>query len=106
MKIEDLLALTKAGWSKEEIIKLSLAEQEAPKEAEEPIPQPVEEASAKAPEEAPKEDPASAKIDDVIAKLETLASGMEKMAIQNSRLPERETVDDILASIINPTKNS
>ena len=103
MKIEDLLALTKAGWSKEEIIKLSLAEQEAPKEAEEIIPQP-EEAPIEAPAEAPKEDPASAKIDDVIAKLETLASGMEKMAIQNSRLPERETVDDILASIINPTK--
>ena len=103
MKIEDLLALTKAGWSKEEIIKLSLAEQEAPKEAEEKIPQP-EEAPVEAPKEAPKEDPASAKIDDVIAKLETLASGMEKMAIQNSRLPERETVDDILASIINPTK--
>ena len=100
MKIEDLLALTKAGWSKEEIIKLSLAEQEAPKEAEE-IPQP-EEAPIEAPAEAPKEDPSSAKIDDVIAKLETLASGMEKMAIQNSRLPERETVDDILASIINP----
>lgn len=104
MKIEDLLALTKAGWSKEEIIKLSLAEQEAPKEAEEIIPQHVEEAPIEAPAEAPKEDPASAKIDDVIAKLETLASGMEKMAIQNSRLPERETVDDILASIINPTK--
>lgn len=105
MKIEDLLALTKAGWSKEEIIKLSLAEQEAPKEAEENIPIPKEEAPIEAPkEEAPKEDPASAKIDDVIAKLETLASGMEKMAIQNSRLPERETVDDILASIINPTK--
>lgn len=103
MKIEDLLALTKAGWSKEEIIKLSLAEQEAPKEAEEIIPQP-EEAPIEAPAEAPKEDPSSAKIDDVIAKLETLASGMEKMAIQNSRLPERETVDDILASIINPTK--
>ena len=50
MKIEDLLALTKAGWSKEEIIKLSLAEQEAPKEAEENIPLPKEEASAKAPE--------------------------------------------------------
>ena len=103
MKIEDLLALTKAGWSKEEIIKLSLAEQEAPKEAEEKIPQP-EEAPIETPKEAPKEDPASAKIDDVISKLETLASGMEKMAIQNSRLPERETVDDILASIINPTK--
>lgn len=103
MKIEDLLALTKAGWSKEEIIKLSLAEQEVLKEAEEKIPQP-EEAPIDAPKEAPKEDPASAKIDDVIAKLETLASGMEKMAIQNSRLPERETVDDILASIINPTK--
>lgn len=103
MKIEDLLALTKAGWSKEEIIKLSLAEQEVPKEEEEKIPQP-EEAPIETPKEAPKEDPASAKIDDVIAKLETLASGMEKMAIQNSRLPERETVDDILASIINPTK--
>lgn len=101
MKIEDLLALTKAGWSKEEIIKLSLAEQEPTPAAEEPIPQPIEEAPIEVPKEAP-EDPSSAKIDDVIAKLETLASGMEKMAIQNSRLPERETVDDILASIINP----
>ena len=97
MKIEDLLALTKAGWSKEEIIKLSVAEQqtEAPKEEITESPEVKEEA-------AKQDDTSSAKIDDVITKLENLASGMEKMAIQNSRLPERETVDDILAQIINP----
>lgn len=97
MKIEDLLALTKAGWSKDEIIKLSMAEQQteaAPME-EAPLPETKE-----APKEEPKEE--ASKIDDVISKLETLASGMEKMAIQNSRLPERETVDDILSQILNP----
>lgn len=99
MKIEDLLALTKAGWSKEEIISLSKAEAmqtEAPKEEVKEDAAIPEETKTEAPREEDK------KIDEVISKLENLASGMEKMAIQNSRLPERETVDDILAKIINP----
>lgn len=97
MKIEDLVTLTKAGWSKDEIIRLSVAEQQTEKPEEE-IPETSEE-KTEAPKEIKEE---NSKIDDVISKLETLATGMEKMAIQNSRLPERETVDDILASIINP----
>lgn len=98
MKIEDLVTLTKAGWSKDEIIRLSVAEQQTEKPEEEILE--TSEEKTEAPKEIKEE---NSKIDDVISKLETLATGMEKMAIQNSRLPERETVDDILASIINPS---
>lgn len=97
MNVQDILALTKAGFTKDEILQLASiptdqAEPEEPKEAPAP-----------APKEEPKEEPAvDTRIDDVIAKLEKLSSGMEQLAIKTSRMPERETAEQALARIINP----
>lgn len=104
MKLEDILELSRAGWTKEDIIRLSGTE-EAPsfQPAPEVVAAPaVEEPSPEPKEEAKGPDPSEEKLNDIIAKLEKVSSGMQQMAVQNSRLPERETVDDILASFINP----
>lgn len=97
MNVQDILALTKAGFTKDEILQLaSIPTEAAPEE-------PKEEAPAPAPKEEPKEEPAvDTRIDDVIAKLEKLSSGMEQLAIKTSRMPERETAEQALARIINP----
>lgn len=98
MNVQDIIALTKAGFTKDEILQLASipTDQAEPKE-------PKEEAPAPAPKEEPKEEPAvDTRIDDVIAKLEKLSSGMEQLAIKTSRMPERETAEQALARIINP----
>ena len=97
MNVQDILALTKAGFTKDEILQLASIPTEAVPE------EPKEEAPAPAPKEEPKEEPAvDTRIDDVIAKLEKLSSGMEQLAIKTSRMPERETAEQALARIINP----
>lgn len=109
MNVQDIIALTKAGFTKDEILQLASIpkEQAAPEE-------PKEEAPVPAPKEETKEEFAvDTHIDDVIAKLEKLSSGMdakleklssgmEQLAIKTSRMPERETADQALARIINP----
>lgn len=100
MKIDDIIALTKAGFTKEEIMQLETGE--APKEEANNNEQ--NEASSIQPE--PQKEPAPVKedprIDTVIEKLEKLTSGMENLALKNTQMPERETADDALARIINP----
>ena len=99
MNVQDILALTKAGFTKDEILQLaSIPTEAAPEEPKEEAPAP-----ASAPKEETKEEPAvDTRIDDVIAKLEKLSSGMEQLAIKTSRMPERETAEQALARIINP----
>ena len=102
MKIDDIIALTKAGFTKEEI--MQLVTDTAPddegtnnNEQKKVDEQPKEEPSKKELESV--KDP---RIDDVISKLEKLTSGMEKLAIKTSEMPKRETTEEALASIINP----
>ena len=100
MKLDDIIALSNAGWTKEDILKLAgdtftvpAVQEEAPAEdaAEKPVKEQV-------PENKPD------KLDEVIGKLEKISSGMQAMALQNTRMPERESVDDILSQILNPKK--
>lgn len=102
MKIEDIIALTNAGWSKEEIIKMSELEQKEPekKEPEQKEPEKKEpeqkEPEKKEPEQ--KED----KMAEILQRLEQISSGIQKGAIRDSQQPQRESVEDALAKIINP----
>lgn len=101
MTIDEILALTKAGFTKEDILQLASIRTEAPSDQkEEAAPEPPKE---EAKEEPPKEDK---RIDMVMEKLDKLSSGMESMALRGTRMPERETADDILAKIINPYINT
>ena len=84
MKIEDILALTNAGWTKEEI--LALGQDPKP---EDPKPEDSKPAVT------------SAEIEAINKRLDYVISKLNLAAVQQSRQPEEktETVDDILASI-------
>lgn len=101
MTIDEILALTKAGFTKEDILQLASIQTEAP-------PDQKEEAAEEPPKEEVKEEPLKEdkRIDMVMEKLDKLSSGMESLALKGTRMPERETVDDTLARIINPYINT
>lgn len=94
MKYEEIIKLLDAGYSRDEILNM----QDAP--AEDP-----------APEEPKSEDPAPVSMDAIMSEVKDMFAEMKKeltaMNILNSRqsAEESKTSEDILASIINPTKN-
>lgn len=97
MNINDILELTKQGWTKEEILALT-------KDAEPAEEIPAEEA---APEEAPQPAPIQdERLNAILDKLDKIASGIQTNALKGTRMPERESADDALARIINPMYKS
>ena len=108
MKIEDIIALTNAGWSKEEIIRMSELEQKEPEQKEQEQKEPEQkEQEQKKPEQKEQEQkkPETAKDDkmaEILQRLEQISSGIQKGAIRDSQQPQRESVEDALAKIINP----
>ena len=98
MTIEDIVALTKAGFNKDEILALT----GDPKQEEKPAdPQPEEKPADPQPEEKPA-DPKPSEIESINKRLDYLISKMNLAAVQNSQQPgseKKETVDDILASV-------
>ena len=89
MTIEDIVALTKAGFSKDEILALT-----GDPKPEDPKPE-------EKPEEKPA-DPKPSEIESINKRLDYLISKMNLAAVQNSQQPgseKKETVDDILASV-------
>lgn len=87
--INDLAALARAGYTKEDIQKLI-----GPVDAKKP-------ADVK-PEPQPAAEPAEKPVDPVLAAIEKLTGKIESMNIQASVMPEEESVDSILASILSP----
>lgn len=111
MTFEQLMKLLDAGFTKQEIMALNGTPAPAPQPEPEPgpgpepapAPQPVPE-PAPAPQSVP--EPAPAPQNDqaaILAKLEELNQTIIRSNINNSRQPETESVDDILATIIRPT---
>ena len=102
MKIDDIITLSKAGFTKDEIMQLVTGQasenEEKVIEDDKKNDEPTEKPHVQEPEPV-KEDH---RIDEVISKLEKLTSGMEKLAIKTSEMPKRETTEEALASIINP----
>lgn len=94
MNINDILELTKQGWTKEEILALT---KEQP--AEEPA---SEEPAAEEPAVAEPTPVKDERIDAILDKLDKIASGIQTNALKGTRMPERESADDALAKIINP----
>lgn len=103
MTIEDIVALTKAGFNKDEILALT----GDPKQEEKPAdPQQEEKPADPKPEEKPA-DPKPSEIESINKRLDYLISKMNLAAVQNSQQPgsdKQETVDDILASVFKPKK--
>ena len=102
MTIEDIVALTKAGFCKDEI--LALTGDPKPEEKHED-PKPEEKHEDPKPEEKhedPKPDEKKpADIETINKRLDYLISKMNLAAVQKSQQPDekKETVDDILSSI-------
>ena len=85
MKVEEVIKLIDAGYSKDEIDKMLQPEPE-PKPDPEPEPKPDSE---------PKAEP---EIDPVLKELQDLKKAVYAMNIMNSAQPEQKSVDDILAA--------
>ena len=106
MKINDIITLTQAGWTKDDI--MSLVNGEAQDQPQQPDPQPEQPAAQPEKSAALPEPPLS--MDDRFAQMETkldyVINRFNYMAVQNSQQPDQpgETVEDILASVVRGTK--
>lgn len=99
MTVDEILTLARAGFTAEQIAAMS------PSPAPAPQPEPT-------PAPAPKEDPepsfpAQAQTDlaPVLAEIKSLREAIQAQAAHGSQLPAQQSVDDILAGIIDPHYN-
>lgn len=102
MKIEDIIALAGAGFSKQDIIKIAGT-------VSAPVPAPIQTPTpASAPASAPVSAPVPAQ--DVFNqrmgvldnRLDEITKLIQVGNLSNSQIPEPPTTEDMLASIINP----
>lgn len=106
MKIEDIIALAGAGFSKQDIIKIAgTGSIPAPAPAPAPIPTP---APAPAPVPVPAQVPGNTQ-DVFNQRMGVLDNRLDEITrliqvgnLSNSQIPEPPTTNDMLASIINP----
>lgn len=102
MKLDDLITLHNAGYTKEDIFRILGTEQPAPADPPEQQPAdlaPEEKQEPPKPEAAPAEDD---KIKQLETKLDYAINRLNYMAVQGSQQPagKEETIDDILASVV------
>ena len=129
LRASDILALSKAGYTSQQIALISAAAdreaqeqpkpdpQPAPKSVEppKPDPQPVEQPKPEqpAPKPEPEQDPQPAQqtvkpdaFDGIMAELQKLNQNIYQSNIRNSNLPDQQSAEDIIAEIIRPTKTN
>lgn len=102
MKIEDIIALAGAGFSKQDIIKIA-GTVSAPAPAPAPIQTPTPAsapASVSAP--APAQDVFNQRMGVLDNRLDEITKLIQVGNLGNSQIPEPPTTEDMLASIINP----
>ena len=100
MKIEDIIALAGAGFSKQDIIKIAgtvSAPAPAPIQAPTPASAP---ASVSAP--VPAQDVFNQRMGVLDNRLDEITKLIQVGNLSNSQIPEPPTTEDMLASIINP----
>ena len=102
MKLDDLITLHNAGYTKEDIFRILGTEQPAlagPPEQQPADPEPEEKQEQPKPEAAPADDD---KIKQLETKLDYAINRLNYMAVQGSQQPagKEETIDDILASVV------
>lgn len=102
MTIEDIVALTKAGFNKDEILALT-GDPKPEEKHEDPKPEEKhEDPKSEEKHEDPKsEEKKPSDIESINKRLDYLISKMNLAAVQKSQQPDekKETVDDILSSI-------
>lgn len=95
MKIEDIIALAGAGFSKQDIIKIA-GTVSAPAPIQTPTP-----ASVSAP--VPAQDVFNQRMGVLDNRLDEITKLIQVGNLSNSQIPEPPTTEDMLASIINPS---
>lgn len=104
MKIEDIIALAGAGFSKQDIIKIA-GTVSTPAPAPAPIQTPTP-ASAPAPAPVsvpvPAQDVFNQRMGVLDNRLDEITKLIQVGNLSNSQIPEPPTTEDMLASIINP----
>lgn len=114
MNYEDIVLLVKAGYTRDQIAAMQApapapASAPTPAPAPEPTPAPTP-VPEPAPAPAPAPTPAVQGIDDLSKMLATefakLNDAIVKANLQQAQQPPQESVDDILASIINPPQKT
>ena len=106
MKINDIIALTQAGWTKDEIISLTSGEQQPEQPAEQHA-QPEQPVQQPAQPEQPVQQPAQPdRMQQLETKLDYVINRFNLLAVQQSHQPDEktETIDDILSSVVRGTK--
>ena len=102
MKLDDLITLHNAGYTKEDIFKILGTDQPAP--ADPPEQQPADPAPDAKQQEQPKPEaaPADDKIKQLETKLDYAINRLNYMAVQGSQQPagKEESLDDILSSVV------
>lgn len=101
MTFQDILDLAKAGYTKDDIAKLTQAADPQPAAENKPEANPPEKAPEKTPTPAPAEDPALTAMQAQIDALKQMMQ-INNMLTVNQEAPKTRTVDDIFAEIINP----
>lgn len=102
MKIEDIIALAGAGFSKQDIIKIA-GTVSAPAPAPAPIQTPTPASapvSVSAP--VPAQDAFNQRMGVLDNRLDEITKLIQVGNLSNSQIPEPPTTEDMLASIINP----
>lgn len=107
MKIEDIIALAGAGFSKQDIIKIA-GTGSIPTPAPAPAPAPIltpTPASVPVPAQVPgnTQDVFNQRMGVLDNRLDEITRLIQAGNLSNSQIPEPPTTDDMLASIINPT---
>lgn len=102
MKIEDIIALAGAGFSKQDIIKIA-----GTVSTPAPVPAPIQTptpASAPAPVSVPvpAQDVFNQRMGVLDNRLDEITKLIQVGNLSNSQIPEPPTTEDMLASIINP----
>lgn len=102
MKIEDIIALAGAGFSKQDIIKIAgtvSAPAPVPAPIQTPTPAPT---PASAPVPVPAQDVFNQRMGVLDNRLDEITKLIQVGNLSNSQIPEPPTTEDMLASIINP----
>lgn len=100
MKFEDVVALAKAGYTADQIAKMApLAEKQQPAQIEQPAPA-VQQPAAQIEQPAP----AVQQPDPILAALEKLTNAVQANGIMRAEQPAEPSEEEILASIIMPTR--
>ena len=105
MKIDDVMKLVNAGFSKDEIIKYFGDDDSAPEATPEGTPEPAPASEpVPAPEPAPAPDAMKEVLDNFLNSFKTVVDDIKAANIGKSSMPEQhyESAEEVLASIIAP----